>query len=286
MGTHYTSYCEKCKLAIDDGKDLYRIRHELFKLYHNYRYKDHEVKRYNDDRWVDKWLDDEENEPKELYNETLGYLVSIPQWLQERVEKETELWIKNEYIENERIIYGKESFTEEDVVRKTIELSQDKLLTECLHEFERRLKRVLTINEIYDRSTSRRIELLHDQRLVVLTHHGTFIVDDSIEDVNLFTVKDNKRIWIAKLKDDNILKYGTEADPTNGTVITDIPRIYGIIDHKERIKELVIDGLITEGGHHKQWYLEKVLEEIGYNLEKIREELIKEDYDWDKGIPP
>lgn len=281
MGTHYTSYCEKCKLAIDDGKDSYRVRHELFKLYHNYRYKDHEVERYNDDRWVDKWLDDEENEPKELYDEKLGYLISIPQWLQDAVEKETALWIKNEYN-----TCRKESATEEDVVRDTIKLYRDKLLTECLNKFEHRLKRVLTINEIHDRSTSRRIELLHDQRLVVLTHHGTFFVDDSIEDINLFTVKDNKRIWIAKLKDDNILKYGTEVDPTNGTIVTDIPRIYGIIDHKERIKELAIDGLLTDERHHKQWYLEKILEEIGYDIEKVRKELIKEDYDWTKGIPP
>jgi hypothetical protein len=135
MGTHYTSYCEKCKLATDDGKDSYRIRHELFKLYHNHRYKDHEVERYNDDRWIDKWLDDEENEPEELYDEKLGYLISIPQWLQEYIEKETELWIKNEHI-----IYGKESFTEEDVIRKTSQLlptcdraAERELMPACRH---------------------------------------------------------------------------------------------------------------------------------------------------------
>lgn len=208
MRTHYTSYCEKCKLAIEDGKDSYRIRHELFKLYHNYRYKDHEVERYNDDQWIDKWLDDEENEPKELYDEKSGYLISIPQWLEDIVEKETVLWIRNEHN-----IYGNSSATEEDVIRRTIELNGDKLLTECLNEFEYRLKRVLTINEQYDRSSSRHIELLHDQILIILTHQGTFYIDDSIEDVNLFTVSDNKRIWIAKLKDDKILKYGTENEP-------------------------------------------------------------------------
>lgn len=208
MGTHYISYCEKCKLAIDDGKDSYRTRHELFKLYHNHRYKDHEVERYNDDRWIDKWLDDEENEPEELYDEKLGYLISIPQWLEDIIEKETELWIMNECSMRYNV-----PITEEDIIRKTIELNGDKLLKECLKEFEYRLKGVLTINEIYDRSTSRHIELLHDQRLVVLTHHGTFFVDDSVEDINLFTVRDNKRIWIAKLKDDNILKYGTEDRP-------------------------------------------------------------------------
>lgn len=208
MGTHYTSYCEKCKLAIEDGKDSYRIRHELFKLYHNYRYKDHEIERYDDNRWIDKWLNDEENEPKELYDEKLGYLISIPQWLEEIIEKETELWIKNEHN-----IYGNVSTTEEDVIRTVIELNQDKLLTECLNEFEYRLKRVLTINEQYHRLKDRHIELLPKQRLIVLTYHGIFYIDDLVEDVNLFAVRDNKRIWIAKLKDDKILKYGTEREP-------------------------------------------------------------------------
>ncbi len=208
MGTHYTSYCEKCKLAIEDGKDPYRIRYELFKLYHNYRYKDHEIERYDDDQWIDKWLDDEKNEPKELYDEKLGYLIYIPKWLEELVEKETELWIKNEHN-----VYGNISTTEEDIIRKMIELNQDKLLTECLNEFEYRLKRVLTINEQYDKLRCRHIELLPKKRLIILTYHGTFYIDDLVDYVNLFAVRDSERVWIAKLKDDKILKYGTENEP-------------------------------------------------------------------------
>jgi len=56
--------------------------------------------------------------------------------------------------------------------------------------------------------------------------------------------------------------------------------------HIEKIRELAIDGLLIDGGHHKQWYLEKIIEELGFNLEKIREKLNEEDYDWDKGIAP
>ncbi len=234
MGIHYTSYCEKCKLAIEDGKDSYRIRHELFKLYHNYRYKDHKVERYDDNQWIDKWLDDEENEPEELYDEKLGYLISVPQWLEEDIEKETELWIKNEHN-----IYGNTSITEEDVIHKTIELNQDKLLTEHLNEFEYRLKRVLTINEQYDKLRYRHIELLPEQRLIVLTYHGTFYIDDTIKDVSLFAVRDNKRIWIANLKDDNILKYGTEIEPTNDITITDVELIEEI---KRREIKIEIPG--------------------------------------------
>ncbi len=56
--------------------------------------------------------------------------------------------------------------------------------------------------------------------------------------------------------------------------------------HIEKIKELAIDGLLTDGGHHKQWYLEKIIVELGFDLEKIREKLNEEDYDWEKGIAP
>ena len=207
MGKYYTSYCEKCKLTIENGKDRSGIRHELFKLYHNYRYKDHIIERYDDDQWIDKWLNNEKNEPEELYDEKLGYLIYISQWLEEIIEKETECWIKNE-----SGIY-KNVLTEEDIICKIIEMNQDKLLTECLSEFEYRLKRVLTINEQYDRLKDRQIELLPKQRLTILTYHGDFYIDDRIENVNLFAVRDGERIWISRFKDNKILKYGTENEP-------------------------------------------------------------------------
>ena len=49
---------------------------------------------------------------------------------------------------------------------------------------------------------------------------------------------------------------------------------------------LAISGLITDKGYHKQWYLERILETLGYNLQGLREELNKEDYDWEKGTAP
>lgn len=75
--------------------------------------------------------------------------------------------------------------------------------------------------------------------------------------------------------------------------------------NKEKIKELCIAGLQTDGGHHKQWYLEEILKACGYNLRKLSieictEEAIQENEDpkeycefleweeifWEKGIPP
>lgn len=60
---------------------------------------------------------------------------------------------------------------------------------------------------------------------------------------------------------------------------------------ESEIKELCIDGLLTDGGHHKQWYLEQILIKLGYDLKEIRKELNTPDengdyYDWEDGIAP
>lgn len=36
----------------------------------------------------------------------------------------------------------------------------------------------------------------------------------------------------------------------------------------QRIKQLVFDGLKTDGGHHKQWFLEQIGEMIGMKINK------------------
>jgi len=48
------------------------------------------------------------------------------------------------------------------------------------------------------------------------------------------------------------------------------------------IEELCIKGLCTDGGHHKQWYLEQILDKVAHT--KI--EKLKEENHWDEGIPP
>ena len=61
-------------------------------------------------------------------------------------------------------------------------------------------------------------------------------------------------------------------------------------EEKEEIKNLCIEGLRTDGGHHKQWYLEEILMELGYTLKEIRKELFEEDdcnyNNWEEGISP
>lgn len=57
----------------------------------------------------------------------------------------------------------------------------------------------------------------------------------------------------------------------------------------EMIKDLCLDGLSTDGAHHKQWYLEKILKNILEEYEKVMTlEEFKEENDlyWEEGIPP
>ena len=48
----------------------------------------------------------------------------------------------------------------------------------------------------------------------------------------------------------------------------------------ETIYDLVIGGLHTDGEHHKQWYLEQILTQLGHDPVKMR------DSGWDEGIAP
>ena len=38
----------------------------------------------------------------------------------------------------------------------------------------------------------------------------------------------------------------------------------------EKAKELATNGLQTDGGHHKQWYLEEILKALDVDLEELR----------------
>jgi hypothetical protein len=55
---------------------------------------------------------------------------------------------------------------------------------------------------------------------------------------------------------------------------------------RAKIEELCTDGLITDEGHHKTWYLEQILETIGVDLTDLRARLISQGYDWEPGIAP
>lgn len=50
--------------------------------------------------------------------------------------------------------------------------------------------------------------------------------------------------------------------------------------------QLVVSGLLTDGGHHKQWFLERIAEALGYSVDYLREKLQELDYDFDEGIAP
>ncbi len=50
--------------------------------------------------------------------------------------------------------------------------------------------------------------------------------------------------------------------------------------------DFAISGLLTDGGHHKQWYLERILLDLGVDLVELKRELAGDDYEWEPGIAP
>lgn len=52
-----------------------------------------------------------------------------------------------------------------------------------------------------------------------------------------------------------------------------------------KLRELILDALICDGEHHKQWYLEEIGKECGIDIEK-EYKLATEHQEWERGIPP
>jgi len=52
------------------------------------------------------------------------------------------------------------------------------------------------------------------------------------------------------------------------------------------VKELLEDALYTDGEHHKQWYLEKIGDLCGVNIDEWHKDLLTTGEAWDRGIAP
>lgn len=48
----------------------------------------------------------------------------------------------------------------------------------------------------------------------------------------------------------------------------------------------LINGLLTDGEHHKQWYIERAILALGFSLDDLREEAASDGYKWEDGIAP
>ena len=55
---------------------------------------------------------------------------------------------------------------------------------------------------------------------------------------------------------------------------------------KPKAIRLAIDGLFFDGNHHKQWFLEKILEALDVDIEKLRQEAQADDNEWSPSMPP
>lgn len=67
---------------------------------------------------------------------------------------------------------------------------------------------------------------------------------------------------------------------------TGLPAILAMPPGTEKVAQLAVYGLLTDGGHHKQWFLQEILAALGERPDKIRGVLQEQDYDWEDGIPP
>jgi hypothetical protein len=58
-------------------------------------------------------------------------------------------------------------------------------------------------------------------------------------------------------------------------------------DKVQSMEELIVEGLLVDGVHHKQWYIERIAEAVGMDLYRLR---AKQEavcgYSWDPGIAP
>jgi hypothetical protein len=51
----------------------------------------------------------------------------------------------------------------------------------------------------------------------------------------------------------------------------------------DEVVKLIIEGLITDGAHHKQWYLEQIFKAI---CEDEYVETTRKEFTWEEGIAP
>lgn len=59
------------------------------------------------------------------------------------------------------------------------------------------------------------------------------------------------------------------------------------VTNREGLKKFILDGLSTDGSYHKQWYLEQLLVELGFDVNEIKKEYEKkEGCSWDEGTAP
>ena len=50
--------------------------------------------------------------------------------------------------------------------------------------------------------------------------------------------------------------------------------------------KFLVEALVTDGAHHKQWLVERALEALGIDLSNLKINVKGRDYDWEEGIAP
>lgn len=55
-------------------------------------------------------------------------------------------------------------------------------------------------------------------------------------------------------------------------------------DLMENIMRFALEGVMTDGGHHKQYYLEQIIRELSQDKNAIK--TLREEFGWEEGIAP
>ena len=60
------------------------------------------------------------------------------------------------------------------------------------------------------------------------------------------------------------------------------------MEDNENIVDFIVSGLMTDGAHHKQWYLEQILRRVinKEGIESLKETFAKRGYSWESGVAP
>lgn len=58
------------------------------------------------------------------------------------------------------------------------------------------------------------------------------------------------------------------------------------IGYLNAFQRLAVDGLLIDGAHHKQWYLERILESSGVDINLIKAELEEDGFTFEPGVAP
>jgi len=104
-------------------------------------------------------------------------------------------------------------------------------------------------------------------------------------------MSDQSDVWRMKAhrhRVDELSRRLKSADEVTRKTLDDFRDVVHDVERQTaKIIRLGTEALLTDGKRHKQWYLERILEACGVDLEQTAHEMLRtNDREWDRGIAP